>query len=460
VHSKASVRSLQAIDRRLVRKERRRLQAYFWQAVGDLLAISVAYLAANFSYLGYVGRDQGMVMLLAIAPIYFAVAVTTRAYSGIALVKPGYGIMRAINSLLVAIAAVLLLSYLLKAGAQFSRGVFGIGGVGSIGIIVVMRLALHLVFRRRFGGSPYSTVVIVDGVDYQPAPYDMVLHSEALGFHPHTSDPVDFHLLAEAVTAADRVIVATVADHYVQWSMVLKSMAINGEIVTDEIDQLGIIRFATHGGHRTIVVAAGPLHIRERMLKRGFDLLLSITAVIVLSPIMLLIALAVKVTSPGKVLFTQDRIGRDNKLFKMYKFRSMYSVACDATASQLTSRNDVRVTKVGNFIRRTSLDELPQLFNVVIGNMSIVGPRPHATAAKAADLLYWDVDPRYRHRHVVKPGLTGLAQVRGFRGATDRTEDLSNRLSADLEYVASWSLRADVMIILQTMFVIFHKNAY
>lgn len=118
------------------------------------------------------------------------------------------------------------------------------------------------------------------------------------------------------------------------------------------------------------------------------------------------------------------------------------------------------MTRVGTFIRSTSLDELPQFINVLAGDMSIVGPRPHALSAKAADILYWDVDPRYRHRHSMKPGLTGLAQVRGFRGNTERVEDLTNRLQADLEYAANWSLWHDIRIILRTFVVLRHSNAF
>ena len=132
----------------------------------------------------------------------------------------------------------------------------------------------------------------------------------------------------------------------------------------------------------------------------------------------------------------------------------------DARASVLTARNDVRVTRVGNFIRKTSIDELPQIFNVLFGDMSLVGPRPHAVSARADDALYWEVDHRYWHRHAVKPGLTGLAQIRGFRGATETHSDLANRLHSDLEYVANWSLLGDIKIIFKTFLVLVHENAF
>jgi polysaccharide biosynthesis protein PslA len=125
-----------------------------------------------------------------------------------------------------------------------------------------------------------------------------------------------------------------------------------------------------------------------------------------------------------------------------------------------TSRDDDRITRVGRFIRRTSLDELPQLLNVLIGDMSLVGPRPHALGSMAADRLFWEVDRRYWVRHALKPGITGLAQVRGFRGATERHEDLQNRLLADLEYLEGWNLMREVVIIVQTFRVLVHRNSF
>ena len=118
------------------------------------------------------------------------------------------------------------------------------------------------------------------------------------------------------------------------------------------------------------------------------------------------------------------------------------------------------MTRIGRFIRATSIDELPQLFNILRGDMSFVGPRPHAIGSLAGDQLFWEVDQRYHHRHVCKPGLTGLAQVRGFRGATHRREDLINRLRADLEYVNGWSLMRDIMILFATLKVVVHRNAF
>ena len=196
------------------------------------------------------------------------------------------------------------------------------------------------------------------------------------------------------------------------------------------------------------------------MIKRLFDLLLSALALLLLSPLLLGTALAVWWEDGWPVLFRQVRVGRHGREFGMYKFRSMRLAACDGEGRVSTLRDDARVTRIGRFIRATSIDELPQLFNILRGDMSFVGPRPHAIGSLAGDQLFWEVDQRYHHRHVCKPGLTGLAQVRGFRGATHRREDLINRLRADLEYVNGWSLMRDIMILFATLKVVVHRNAF
>jgi len=144
----------------------------------------------------------------------------------------------------------------------------------------------------------------------------------------------------------------------------------------------------------------------------------------------------------------------------MYKFRSMRNDLTDLRGDRSASRDDDRITRVGHFIRRTSLDELPQVLNVLLGSMSLVGPRPHALGSLAGDALFWEVDERYWHRHALKPGITGLAQVRGFRGATHRRSDLTQRLQSDLEYMAGWSIWRDAAILLSTIRVVIHSNAY
>ncbi len=180
------------------------------------------------------------------------------------------------------------------------------------------------------------------------------------------------------------------------------------------------------------------------------------------APVMAATALAIKFDSKGPALFKQKRYGFNNELIEVYKFRSMYVDRADVGAAKLVTRNDPRVTRVGRFIRKTSLDELPQLFNVVFkGNLSLVGPRPHALQAKAADRLYNDVVDGYFARHRVKPGITGWAQINGWRGETDTAEKLQHRIEHDLYYIENWSVPFDLYIIAMTPFRLLQtENAY
>jgi lipopolysaccharide/colanic/teichoic acid biosynthesis glycosyltransferase len=172
-------------------------------------------------------------------------------------------------------------------------------------------------------------------------------------------------------------------------------------------------------------------------------------------------AIAVRFESKGPILFKQKRYGFNNELVEIYKFRSMYADRSDGQAVKLVTKDDSRVTGVGRIIRKTSLDELPQLFNVLAGELSLVGPRPHATQAKAAEALYEQVVDGYFARHKVKPGITGWAQIKGWRGDTDTREKLEQRVKHDLEYIDRWSLLFDLYILLRTPLALLKtQNAY
>jgi Undecaprenyl-phosphate glucose phosphotransferase len=194
-----------------------------------------------------------------------------------------------------------------------------------------------------------------------------------------------------------------------------------------------------------------PIADWEVVQKWFFDHIVGGLMLIVASPIMLLIAILIKLDSRGPVFFKQKRYGFNNELIEVYKFRSMYVEATDANAAKLVTRDDPRVTRIGRFIRKTSLDELPQLFNVLFkDNLSLVGPRPHATHAKAANHLYDQVVDGYFARHRVKPGITGWAQVNGWRGETDTSEKIQRRVEHDLYYIENWSVLFDLYILART----------
>lgn len=204
-----------------------------------------------------------------------------------------------------------------------------------------------------------------------------------------------------------------------------------------------------------------PLSGWDWVIKTLEDKVISALALLLLSPLMALVALAVKLDSKGPVLFKQKRYGFNNELIEVYKFRSMYQDQTDHEASKLVTKNDPRVTRVGRLIRRTSLDELPQLFNVLKGELSLVGPRPHATQAKAEDKLYGDIVEGYFARHRVKPGITGWAQVNGWRGETDTKIKILRRIEHDLYYIENWSVIFDLYILAKTPFALMQmEQAY
>lgn len=205
-----------------------------------------------------------------------------------------------------------------------------------------------------------------------------------------------------------------------------------------------------------------PIADWDVVTKTVFDRLVGALCLIALSPVFLLAALAVKLDSKGPVFFRQKRYGFNNELVEVWKFRSMYLETLDAGASRLVTRGDPRVTRVGRILRRTSIDELPQLFNVVFGGtLSLVGPRPHALHAKAADRQYDDVVDGYFARHRVRPGLTGWAQVNGWRGETDTPEKIQRRVEFDLAYIENWSILFDLYILMITPFALIKaENAY
>jgi exopolysaccharide biosynthesis polyprenyl glycosylphosphotransferase len=185
--------------------------------------------------------------------------------------------------------------------------------------------------------------------------------------------------------------------------------------------------------------------------KRIFDIVVAGSVLLFFAPLLAAIAVAIKFTSPGPILFRQYRYGYRNHRFRIYKFRTMYTHLSDRTGVRQTISDDPRVTAVGRLLRHTSLDELPQLINVLKGDMSLVGPRPHVPGMLAASMPYEHLVPYYFQRHVVRPGVTGLAQVSGYRGSTVDSRAAIGRISCDLEYIETWSLWLDVRILMRTV---------
>jgi Undecaprenyl-phosphate glucose phosphotransferase len=209
----------------------------------------------------------------------------------------------------------------------------------------------------------------------------------------------------------------------------------------------------------TLDVFEAPITDWDLVMKWLFDRVVGAIVLLLAAPVMALVALAVKLDSPGPVLFRQKRFGFNNERIDVFKFRSLYHDQADPTAARVVTKNDSRVTRVGRFIRKTSLDELPQLFNVVFkGNLSLVGPRPHAVQGRLQSRLFDEAVDGYFARHRVKPGITGWAQINGWRGEIDNEEKIQKRVEFDLYYIENWSVLFDLYILLKTPLALLTKN--
>jgi len=239
----------------------------------------------------------------------------------------------------------------------------------------------------------------------------------------------------------------------------LEGIAADVDLLVLEGSSTGL-RFGTVGDVCIAPVLKKPLTPSQTFIKSTIDKICAFLLLVIIAPLLLSIALLVKLTSPGPVLFRQQRFGLNNEKFDVLKFRTLYDHRADPNASQPVKRRDNRVTEVGKFLRALSLDELPQLVNVLKGDMSLVGPRPLPIDLKVDGRLCREF-PHYPARHRVRPGITGLAQINGWRGGMEVLEDLAQRLAYDLAYVDNYSLLLDLKIAIATVFVILRpSNAY
>lgn len=441
-------------------KERLRFWLYGALFASDMAAFAIAFLAAGALRLGSPFEEQSLRTLAILLPTFLAVAINNRAYSVAALERPAVGVSRALKALVSAIAVAIGLLFYFKASVQFSRQIFAIGTILSLLSVIAMRGIVGDWIVLRYGRNFVNRLLILDGLDVCPGHGEVAIRADVAGIEPRSDDPAMLDRLGALLTRCDQVVIACSSERRVAWADALKGASIDVEVLTPELTRFGALAMGEFHGETTLQVGAKALNLGDRIIKRMLDLAIAVPLLIFLAPLMAFVALAIRLESPGPVMFRQMRVGRNNRMFRLLKFRSMRSDACDTHGHRSASRADQRVTQVGKFIRSTSIDELPQLLNVIAGDMSIVGPRPHALGSTAENDLFWAIDSRYFHRHAVKPGITGLAQIRGFRGATEKRDDLTNRLHADLEYLRGWTVWRDLRIIAQTFSVLTHRNAF
>lgn len=426
----------------------------------DCLSVFAACLIGNAARFGDPLAAPGLNLFAVVLPVFIGIAINSDAYASDVLTDTRTGFSRAAVAYVFAVLVVLFLTFSLKANQSLSRVSTGIAIFSTLAAMLVGRLGCALYIKRLTGMRLIYDLLIMDEVVVAAPPGVTVLDTRRDDLTPNVRDPHMLNRLGMHLKDVDRVVIACPPERRQLWALLLKGSSVNGQIMAVELDQIGAVGIGRFAGCPTFQVAHAPLDLGRRAVKRALDLAITVPALIFLAPLMILVAIAIKLDSRGTVLFLQPRVGRGNRIFLTYKFRSMRADRLDHSGSRSTSRNDDRITRVGRIIRATSVDELPQLLNVLKGEMSLVGPRPHALGSLAGTELFWEVDERYWHRHASKPGLTGLAQVRGFRGETREREDLANRLNADLEYLNGWTIWRDLSILVSTLRVLMHRNAY
>ncbi|SLR99808.1 undecaprenyl-phosphate glucose phosphotransferase [Klebsiella pneumoniae] len=336
---------------------------------------------------------------------------------------------------------------------RFSAGFFRKLGYNTRNVAIAGSLPVGVTLAKSFIEEPWLGFDVIGIYDEQP--FDDLINTEikyAGDFRSLIKDAKDGRI--------DRIYIAMNMNDELKMKELIKALTDTtcSVILIPDVFTFNILqsRIEEVNGIPVVPIFETPLNGINMVLKRLEDIILSLVILTLISPILLIISLCVKLTSHGPVIFKQTCYGMDGKPIKVWKFRTMVVMEND-NVTQAT-KNDVRVTKVGRFLRRTSLDELPQFFNVLFGGMSIVGPRPHAVIHNEQ---YRSLIEGYMLRHKVKPGITGWAQINGWRGETDTLEKMEKRVEYDLEYIREWSIWLDIRIIFLTIFKGFiGKTAY
>ncbi|MGK2921309.1 MAG: undecaprenyl-phosphate glucose phosphotransferase [Methyloceanibacter sp.] len=454
----------------------------------EFLIVAVLGFAIYLAYVEYESEDAHLIYLGAVviaATANMAIFQALNLYRMTAFNAFVRSFTRVVFAWTLVMVGIMTLAFFVKVGAEFSRVWIASWYVSGLAVLFGERLALSFLAKKWIReGRLYRRAVIVGG---GPEAEQLIKALEA-------SADTDIRIVGIFDDrGADRVspIVAGYPklgniDQLVDFArdsrldLLIVSLPVTAETrLLELLKKLWVlpvdIRLSAHtnklrfrpraysyiGNVPFIDISDKPIANWDFVKKWLFDKIVASLALIALAPVMLLIALAIKLDSKGPALFRQKRLGSNNEQIDVYKFRTMFADATDAEAAKLVTKHDPRVTSVGRFLRKTSLDELPQFFNVVKGDLSLVGPRPHALKAKAADKLYADAVDGYFARHRVKPGVTGWAQINGWRGETDTQEKILRRVEHDLFYIENWSVTFDLYILLMTPIALLKgDNAY
>nr|WP_237392324.1 sugar transferase [Aurantiacibacter rhizosphaerae] len=354
--------------------ERKRLQIYLFLILADTAVLFGTFLAATAIYYGSAIDinliQDGLLPAFLLLPVYLTVALYNGTYSQSCLTDTNRSVVRMIAAMLIAAALVNFLAFFAKMNAEFSRVIFTAGMVGATTAMALVRFGTSAWITRLWGPKPVNQLVIHAGGPRFTLPFAYHIDAETHGLSPDMNDPTQLDRFAKYLCNMDEVIISCEDSARLMWAEMLKGSGRHGEIISEFTRAIGALGVVHHDDANVsgLLVSTGRLGMRSRVLKRLFDIALSSVALLALSPVMAAVAIAIKLQDGGPIFFHQRRVGRGNRFFNIYKFRSMSE--SDARGDRSASKDDDRITPIGRFIRRTSIDELPQLINVVKGDMS------------------------------------------------------------------------------------------
>ncbi len=486
-----SERPLNAAARNIASQYRRdTMSPVMVSGVLRLVELALLVVSGTLLFVHYVGvgtdlRWHYLIVIGCASMITVILLDIADCYQLSGLMRPVANIGRIIAAWAGTLALFAVIGFFLKISGEFSRFWFGAWFVSGLILLLGPRLTLaHMIKRWARNGRMERRAVIVGGgkaaeslirsVEQQP--YNDIRICGIFDDRDDTRSPPLVAGYPKLGTIPELIEFARIA----RIDMLIVSLPLTAETrVLSLLRKLWVlpvdIRLSAHSNHLQfrprsysyigavpmLDIFDKPINDWDSVAKRAFDIAFSLIGIIAFSPVMIATAIAIKLDSKGPVLFKQKRHGFNNEVIDVYKFRSMYTEMSDPTAKKSVTRNDPRVTRVGRFIRKTSIDELPQFFNALLGSLSLVGPRPHAIAAQSHNLLYTEVVDSYFARHRVKPGVTGYAQINGWRGEMDTDEKIRMRTECDLYYIENWSLWFDLKILFLTPLRLLNtENAY
>jgi putative colanic acid biosynthesis UDP-glucose lipid carrier transferase len=449
-------------------------------ALAEAASVILAAVVSKYIYIDlFLVQDQGIWFYLLPAPLLAVTLYLFMKQAGLydagALTEPAVAYGKLWGALGMSLLVLIGILYVFKSAEWYSRGWFLIWfGLSAVALITVRVAAKKRVRRLVSGGRLTRRVAIFGTLDFitkmkadiessDPSIVVDGLYLAKPAVIASAEVPFEGGLAelkgALAEKAYDSVFIGLPAQDTARIQAAVSGLASYSTelLLCTELDPYPVVVHGSRnfGQLRTNVVNLVPLSEIHGFIKTSLDYVVAAVGLICLAPFLALVALAIKIDSPGPVFFRQRRYGQNNQIFRIFKFRTM-AVTEDGKHVKQAERNDPRVTRVGRFLRRSSIDELPQLINVLTGDMSIVGPRPHALAH---DQIFEEKLDLFSRRRRVRPGLTGWAQVHGFRGETRTTEDIRSRMQHDLYYIDNWSIWLDIEIITRTVFVLF-RGAY